>query len=338
MSKGIRAHAFLCGLGLASACRSGPEDLLECTRPREVYDPYLHTICPEACFDDLDCPRGTLCAKLDETTNKGTCEIGVELQTSRTALLEGFGVPEMSGKLQTTEALEFVWKRPAGARYVQCALFACGPVFRTPDGAGGWFAEGDPSTAVIAGYDRCVLADELSSQPEGAFNLRERDNEFKVPEALRMTTKKDGVVCGNYGCAPITDLTVGCWAYDDTQVVAATLLAAVDVARDMYNYLGLFADADGSCEEATTGRVCRLPEPNMGTTGGAPITSTYGVCLVPEVGQVGEKECVPACTRDSDCTGPQDDPTGGGEDTVVDGWVGYCSKESVCTSLQVKGK
>lgn len=349
MSIGLRTGALLCSW--LAACGSQTPEVLACSDPQVVYDPYQHIICPDACVDDMDCPRGTLCAKPDEK-KAGTCEVGTtELQTSRSALLQGFGVSEMSGELQTDTGLEFVWQRPEGARFVQCALFACAPAFRVlhRDRDPGdpnddeWLKLVDPTAAEIADYDRCVLAEELSSQPEGAFNLRERDNQYKRPFSDAPLPEKTPTcgTSGKYGCAPINDLLVGCWAYDDTRVVAATRLASVDVRDGMYNYNSIFAADDGNCA-GTQHRVCRLADDAEDTTTGGdtegmtmtasttaattdaprpPADSRYGAC--------DGDTCATTCTRDSDCSGDPPSDT----ELRVEGWIGYCVEDK-CISLQ----
>lgn len=322
---------------LLGACSAQQPEVLQCGAPENIFDPFKRKICPSACTDALDCPRGTLCAK-PEGIRVGTCELGSsDLQISRTALLEGFGVREMSGKLETTEALEFTWKRPDGARFVQCALFACTPAFRSPaEEEGTWLAEAEAATAQIANYEYCVIADKLSSEPEGAFNLRDPDVEYRPPRDITDTTKKSGIRCGQYGCAPIDDLRVGCWAYDDTRIVAATRLSSVDFTLGMYNYRDVFANAGGQCAAGDPFRVCVLPPSGddsttgaddsttsdaSSTTDGAPLHDPiYGICK-------GD-ECAAPCVHDSECGGPPD-----GDGQSVDGGVGYCAG-TTCQKLQ----
>lgn len=300
------------------ACTTQPAAILKCDKNTAlVFDPYAHEVCLDACVDDLDCPRGTLCARTDETKT-GTCKLGSdEVQTSRSVLLSGFDAPEMAGVLDTVDSHEFKWERPAGASVVQCALFSCAPAFRVPGDEGEWLSEADPERAEIANYDRCVLAEETSTQPDGAFNLRERDNVFRAPSELEEATKQKGPHCGatnKYGCAPIDALLVGCWAYDETRIVAATRLAPVDVNNGIFNFKNTFDDETGGCISGQH-RVCR-----RSGAGPEKSTSIYGVCV--------EGECVAACTKPSDCTGQPDE----GED-FIDLRIGYCVG-ATCASIQ----
>lgn len=356
----MRTSLHLATLVLATACDQAPPRLIDCDVSRRVvvFDPYQHVTCPSACFDDMDCPRGTLCNR-PSAEARGTCEIGTTaLQTSRSALLEGFGVPQMTGKLtpeDDTSLLEFTWKRPEGAQYVQCALFACAPAFRTEkamsDPLENEWLDASPSTAVIANYDLCVLADSLSSEPEGSLNLRDPAIESKPPDALTAVHPSTSSKCNKYGCAPINDLLVGCWAYDQTRIVAATRLESVDFARGMFNYHHVFANSMGDCTDTNEHPVCRLDMAGAGgsgstssgdtttdtgtTSGGSasasggdtedtgepPIAnSIYGLC--------DATACVRACTRDLDCMPKPNDAKG----PTVEGWIGYCNNAGSCTA------
>jgi hypothetical protein len=311
----------LLGACLLVACGQRSDEVLQCAKTTNVvFDPFTHEVCLDACVDDMDCPRGSLCARIDETTN-GSCAIGSEeVQTSRSVLLSGFGVPEMPGRLVTTDAHEFAWERPAGATIVHCALFACPPAFRVAaDKEGEWLTEVDPGAAEIANYDRCVLAEETSTQPDGTFNLRERDNEFHAPTTLSATMKPDGPFCdtAGHGCAPIDALLVGCWAYDETRIVAATWLASVDIVHGIYNFRSLFDSESGDCTSGKH-RVCRRPQTL--SPGPEKSSSIYGVCV--------EGACVAGCTRLSDCK-----DIDGGNDPRVNKGIGYCAN-ATCVSLQ----
>lgn len=288
------AGAFALALALAGGCKDEELEALSCRSDRTVYDPFMHDVCMMNCYDALDCPRGTICAKSDEAS--GSCTVPKDaLQTSRAALLDGFGVGEMVASLRTDGALELAWERPAGARFVNCVLLACPPAFRVPLPSGGWARPEDPSLVQIANYDRCVLASDLSSQAEGSLNLRERDNEYTVSGPLAgLVSKANAEKCKGYGCAPITELLAGCWAYDDTRIVAATRLFAIDIGETPpFNYKHAFAP-DGICraKDEDQFRACSLAEPlpaaSADTTGGA--GTGVGATTGGETGETGDTD------------------------------------------------
>ena len=273
-----------------------------------VFDPYRHEVCPTKCFDALDCPRGSICAKDEEDATNGFCAIPSTLfQTSQRALLDGFDVAEMPAALMVGDVYELQWTRPAGAKLVNCALLTCPPAFRVPGGSDEWLVPYDPAKVVIANYDHCAIASEVSSEPEGAFNLRERDNEHKPPPewvAEHEPVPEDecptpeAATSLSHGCAPVTELLVGCWAYDDTTIVAATQLYEVD-AREIYNYKNLFApqgecvhtDPEGRPETAHEYRVC--------TYDADAVDPRLGICASDAPG--GEPACHLPCLSDCDC-------------------------------------
>lgn len=328
-----------------------------------VFDPYRHTICMDSCFDDLDCPRGTLCARRDEG-ERGSCKLPSELQqTSYSALLDGFGVGEMTASLRSEGALELAWKAPEGARLVHCALLACAPAFRVDLGADTWGAPTDRSAVEIANYDRCTLASEQSEQPEGLFNLRERDNQHTPtisPDDLASGGEDEVKECRGYGCAPISELFAGCWAYDATTIVAATPLFPIDTRLGIYNYHGAFARDDGDCSPKLrkvggaaaerwilddSFRACRRDPDDVetsgdetGTAGASREAPQYGVCACvtdPAQPLVGPGVCPdpsPLCKRpcvtDCDCS---DEPIQYGCNRTLES-VGHCVAGK-CTKL-----
>lgn len=277
-----------CGLLLVVvACEGEQPAPMTCPTPELVFDPFEHAVCVERCFDALDCTRGTICVKKGDATH-GRCVLPSEtLETSRSALLDGFGVPIMSADLEDMEELALVWSRPAGARLVQCALLACPPAFRTPYGEGEgpdaqWSDPADGGRVVIANYDRCALASETSTQPAGSFNLRERGNQHKPGRGFEAPEPDEH--CQGYGCAPITELFVGCWAYDDVSVVAASRLFRVDLDAGIFSYERAFAPADGCRSTEDAFRTCVIDHNN----------NTLGVCTT-------GGECVRPCRTDCDC-------------------------------------
>lgn len=265
-------------LALASAgpgCGDAPNDPrpAPCDAPICVADPVPHLVCPDACERHDDCPQGTICSPGSDG-GASTCVPPRGPYTPSTALIEGFGVPPMEGSLVTVElpvedgrveaSTELAWRAPAAATVVTCALLACPPVIE--DGT-------------IANYDQCVLARVVSEQAVGSFGLSDAEREHPVPDTA---TCSDGSRPADdqdtHDRFPITELLVGCWAYDDTRLIAATRLRRPAVAA-IHDFHDAF---DRDCEgTGAEGRTCVLGDGTMGSCwGGA---------------------CHRRCLRDADC-------------------------------------
>lgn len=265
------ASLWLALAGLGCAAGGDEPHLPPCEAPLCVADPVPHLVCPDACDRHDDCPQGTICG----TSPAGigpVCTPPRGPSTLSTALTEGFGVPQMEGSLVTVElpttdgrvdaSVELAWRAPASATLVTCALLACPPV-----------VEG----GVIANYDQCVLARSVSEQVVGSFSLGDAERERQPPEP---GTCADGstVEVDTGGRFPITELLVGCWAYDDTRLVAATRLRRPAVAQ-IHDFHDSF---DLDCQGATaTGRTCVLGDGTMGSC--------------------ADGSCHRRCLRDADC-------------------------------------
>lgn len=234
-------------------------------------DPVPHLVCPDECTRDDECPLGTVCgtpAGLDSLV----CTPPRGPHTPSTALSEGFGVPQMNGTLTTVQlpaadgsvqaSAELAWRAPSDATVVTCALFACPPVVEH---------------GRIVNYDECVLARTVSEQVEGSLSLGDAEREHP-----RATTDScaDGStpVADTAGRVPVTELLVGCWAYDDTSLVAATRLRR-PAAEEIFDFHGTF-DLDCRGDDAE-GRTCVLFDGVMGTCASA--------------------GCHRRCLRDADC-------------------------------------
>lgn len=234
-------------------------------------DPVPHLVCPEECERDDDCPQGTVCGTAPDGAGP-VCTPPRGPHTPSTTLTEGFGVRAMEGTLVTVglpapdgsadAGAELGWKAPGSARVVTCALLACPPV--VVDGT-------------IVNYDACVLARSTSEQAAGSFALTDPERELPLPEA---STCADGPAprFDTGGRFPVTELLVGCWAYDDTRLVAATRLhrPAADQIHDFHD--GFDLDCLGAAAE---GRTCVLGDGTMGS------------CV--------DEACHRRCLRDADC-------------------------------------
>jgi hypothetical protein len=241
-----------------------------------------HDAAPFDCTGDADCPSGTVCAPASSADDlealiadfsscavpekiERTCQIPATRSGLRQALTQGFGVKAfaLTGVQSQTSSrsAEFTWK-DAGYAVVHCALFACRPEVRPVDGR-----------RVIANYDECVIAREIFEPGSGVFDLS--NPELQYTSAIH----KSG--CKSLKGPRISELLVGCWAYDSTSLVAATPLEVVDLStRDIFNYRELFAS---TCAADTIDRAC--------------VTSCkgrLGACR-------GAGDCAELCVTDRDC-------------------------------------
>lgn len=263
---GLALAGVSAGCGDDAALRRAPCDVPIC-----VADPVPHLVCPDACERDDDCPQGTICGTGSDADGP-VCTPPRGPHTPSTALTEGFGVRSMEGTLVTTTlpapdgssaaGAELGWKAPGSASVVTCALLACPPV--VVDGT-------------IANYDQCVLARGTSEQVVGSFALTDAEREQPLPET---STCADGSAPAfdTHGRFPVTELLVGCWAYDDTHMIAATRLRR-PVAAQIHDFHDGF---DLDCGDAAAeGRTCVLGDGTMGS------------CV--------DGACHRRCLRDADC-------------------------------------
>ncbi|MDD5307062.1 MAG: hypothetical protein PHU25_07045 [Deltaproteobacteria bacterium] len=307
--------AFAQGIGMVvfSGCNGD-------TEPKEyqaaccVADPVPHGVTLLNCQDDAMCPSGTACidvSNLDSDSDwpraddeageptrcRGTrgdkvCGIPETRSGARQALTQGFHVQAFRLEPVTDDRFKdrpaFTWHAPKGTRIVHCALFACRPAIREArDGL------------EIANYDSCVLASELYEPGSGIFDLTNPDLEY------RPVTEKVA------GCFPvkqrrISELAVGCWAYDTTHLFAATPLEIID-GRGLYNYQQAFVED------------CVLEQP---PDGGKSEDKEAKACFVDGTDVIGachDGACLNICVDNSDCA--PSDVVGGSEqepDAAVD--------------------
>lgn len=292
----VMMHRLFALASLAAACDDGRAPIRPCPSPLLVFDPFEHTVCLDHCVDALDCPRGSICSK-EGDDNRGRCVIPTEvLQTSRSALLDGFAVSEMSAKLLKDNELALAWTRPEDAKLVHCVLLSCPPAFRVPytQAEAGedtqWLTPVEGDQVVIANYERCVLASATSTQPAGSFNLQEKDNLY-TPGGLVAVEPE---ACKGYGCAPITELFAGCWAYDNTRLVAATRLFPIDISQQIFNYHEAFAPGK-DCTSDENFRMCLVDPVNA---------KRPGVCVCKPTDPESLEctgSCMLPCLSDCDC-------------------------------------
>ena len=165
----------------------------------------------------------------------------------------------------------FQWEVPKDAWTVVCALFGCLPEV---DSHGG-------GPERIANYDECVIAEDIYrldlDAPESTpFSvLGDTGNGFVSPGDAR---------CGALDDRPpsqvrkLTALAVGCWAYSDTKLIAATRLAHL-TPGDTGSYNGQVPKTAQCGADFTP---CYESEKNF-----------FGTCH--------DGACQPRCTVDADC-------------------------------------
>jgi hypothetical protein len=143
-------------------------------------------------------------------------------------LVSGFATRTMDIEVRVTP-LEVTWQAPESARYVACGVFTCNPTFRdrprmnpadeTPD---------HEALRMIASPESCLLEHHVvdTSRDSIAFGR------IPPPTAPPCTPEADRVF------EPIINFfAVGCWAYDDHAVIAASDLQwlSPDIVRPWYD-------------------------------------------------------------------------------------------------------
>jgi hypothetical protein len=240
-----------------------------------IADPLPHCVSEGACRDDADCPSGLACrsemdsSSCDDAGAPCACRWRAR-QPSRLALIDGFVTHAMSLEL-TPGRLGVTWSPRAGTQFVACAVFTCNPVVRERVRTGNESDEPvtDETTLWrIANAEACIL-------------------ELHVTDSSRTTLPIEGVpwqpaepMC------PAADRHVrvpdffaaGCWAYDDSSVVAATELVPIAPADLAAVAPGI--PADPGC--AREGALCFDPAHGF-----------QGACA--------QGMCQPRCTTAADC-------------------------------------
>lgn len=239
-----------------------------------VADPVQHDVTLRACADDAHCFSGTVCTEVPRceggapcgyfasdwphasdaeqkfltcygAIGSRVCAVPATRSGNRQALTKGFRVGSFSLERVATgqyaDRLAFTWKAPDGAEVVHCALFACRPAVRET-------VRDDQRHRDIANYQNCVLAKEIFQPASGIFDLT------NPALAFEPRPPKPADACVEAGPRRISELAVGCWAYDTTELIAATPMEVVD-GRGMYNFQDAFAPA---CDSPAEGKACFL--------------------------------------------------------------------------------
>jgi hypothetical protein len=193
---------------------------------------------------------------------------GISPQSSDVnALTEGFRVSPFNLRRQPAAAdggpAAFTWDPIPNAKIVRCAVFICDPIVVRDGGTT------EAPVSQIQNYAQCAVQEALFSPGQGTFDL----GQLKPPEGY-------AVVKLGSSCIPlatrytVTDLSAGCWAYDTSQVIAATPLVSLlpgDVATRL---------VDQACTAGQAGS-CLLPD------------GVWGTCYLGECGR--------RCVSDHDC-------------------------------------
>jgi hypothetical protein len=199
-----------------------------------VSDPSPRCVVPlgQPCADTAECPPGTVCGTRATTcagvdAGKGQCVVPSIAHPNEAALIEGFAVRSMDLAQvadASSGATAFTWTPVDGTTIVECALFVCDPVVRDRATSGSSFSE-----PAIVNYDQCVIAAHVFPSPNGTFDLGNTEYAYAGPS-------DGGTSCSQSPAARrVTRLSVGCWAYDTSRVIAASALTPVGVTQ-VYDY------------------------------------------------------------------------------------------------------
>ena len=114
--------------------------------------------------------------------------------------------------------LQLQWHAPAQAKLVACGLFRCVPEFATRSGD----SESDHTPTggplrFIANADACVVSLEATDANRVSFSF----DAVQSPPHHACETETVFV-------APVQNLSVGCWAYDDSRIIAASELVPIE--------------------------------------------------------------------------------------------------------------
>ncbi len=270
------------GMLAASACGSTPPPC-DC-----LYEGFVsHCLLTEGCADDADCPTGAFCAHPGGDMGSACRARSFSELVESNSLAANFNVPTFDlTPVASTTAAVFHWMAPDNSRRVICAYFNCPPVFRAEQSSSIF----DLVIDQIANFDECVLYSQQFDISEGIFDVG-----ASLPHIYGT---KMSLSCPAHTYQKFTTSMVGCWAYDETKVIAASTLQPV--AASEVDHRG---PLDVNCEnDQSTGLSCLL----------APSSSVFGVCAA------GPGESAPSCHArcviDDDCAVVIRVPSDGGDD------------------------
>jgi hypothetical protein len=183
------------------------------------------------------------------------------------ALINGFVMPPMDMHVEPSPVPAFAWTPPPSAMFVACALFTCQPeVDRDlPNDEAG--SQTGPSRIANAGA--CVLMLEATTASPAWLPIGERA--LQIDDACTPERSFDRV---------IAFVAAGCWAYNETAVIAASRLVPLRPA-----------DLAGAAPEVPVGADCRRDGDACYDDGHA--HPFFGACL--------GGTCQPRCVTAEDC-------------------------------------
>ena len=287
-----------------------------------VADPAPTWVSTDSCFNSVHCPSGSTCdlefaattaeekgctdTLLDscedsceceglradyqcEEVSEGSCRLAGSADYDPASLTDVFGSRSLvldtsydvdSGYLSlswsaTGDTDEYV--------VVACKLYGCPPVIEDCCAPGDQECRNSEPVPCISNYDRCVLASTETAGNEGSFDLG-RPESFYEPELPDSCTYSDGTAAplGIKEPIKVAQLLVGCLAYADTEVRAASALVPVEPARVNPVLSRVLPAAD-----------CPGAEGSSCYEEGA---DELGTCL--------DGACLPRCVGDADCASP----------------------------------
>lgn len=307
--------------GAVHACGTAPVEptTFDCNPAAcscKISDPIEHCVRLDECRSDGDCPAGTICldapggestlgpgldACVPSTSTRMRCRISKE-RFDR-ALIDGFGVNEFLIE-PVADTSSFAFSPTIEVKRVACALFGCRPDVKSVERTD---VEGTTSKEIV-NYEQCSV----SGPPTPFTTLGESTTQSGyrafTPSVLAtafVTTGKDAPTpCDDVpGALParerqLTELGVGCWAYDETRLIAATRITPVP-ADQIARLTNIETILSASCARPASermGKSCLLD-------GAAPMLDGTTLSLIdaPQFGACFEGLCNPRCVTASDC-------------------------------------
>lgn len=239
------------------------------------------------CGEDCDC-EGLHATHGCDFEDPGACRLATAEDYDPSALTDVFGNRSLVLEQTYDSETGFVslsWQATGDVDdyvVVACKLYGCPPVVQdccpSPDPE---CRDNDP-VPCITNYDRCVLASKETPGSAGTFDLGGTEYRYE-PDLDGSCTYGGGsgaeAPLGRREAMKSRQLLVGCLAYADTEVRAASELLAVDPSRVHPELSRVRPAAD--CPEHT-GEACDRTDSE-------------------ELGTCAEGECRPRCVEDADC-------------------------------------
>lgn len=287
--------------------------LCDASCPCTIADPFEHCVRIDGCNDDRDCPSGTFClpkanaeAQLasedwsscvppDGEPRKKRCHLASASYDR--ALIDGFAVNEMP-LLAVDGTPSFAFSPPANARLVACALFGC-----RPDVQKNRTDVEDDLVGDVVNFWTCSLSGEAEVSGLTAASTGESEISTYTPSVSAgvgicdaKCEARSGATALAARARQVSEISVGCWAYDDSRLVAATrnLPLTRERIQALPNVDVAVVDCTGG--EGDEDHACMLEaEPTTSGTSGADVPR-FGTCL--------GGRCLPRCVTSADCVVP----------------------------------